>query len=432
MALRFKIFQPNQPLKAAEMNDVAGNGVVEIDAEADLNNADLAEVNVVYRTDLTKLQIRKQPGTGIDRWSLPFDSAAPAGGVASGDHDESVQGDYKYFVFKDDQQFTVTGGGNVELMLLGAGGGGGASTTDSSGGGGGAGGTVNYWINASVEPGYTYDVIVGLGGAGAPGTEGAAGPAGTTGGTTQFVAPSPQYVNGQQVDSKTWNAAGGLGGQWTNTMPSTQVELDTDSAAAVGDPFVGGSGNPDGGPDPALYFGQGGNGGFSRRASYPQETTTRTEYYEYDCSYTAGCRNVQTGTRQVQGDAQTPLCGDPWAWSVCYANVDDATVSCCENSGTGRVKSGYWSGCPTGWYQCNGKRCCKDEPVYTTYCDVCNSGGNAINGTCQRSCVGSRQVTETTPCRAGYVASGGYCVDAGIAGGGAGSDGLVVLRYQDS
>lgn len=431
MGLRFKIFQPNQPLKAAEVNDIAGNSVVEIDAEADLNNVDLAEVNVVYRKDLAKLQIRKTAGTGSANWSLPFDSAAPEGGTGTGDYDESVQGDYKYFVLRDTQQFTVTGGGNVQLMLVGAGGGGAASTTDSSGGGGGAGGSVQYWIDASVEPGYTYDVEVGRGGAGVPGTEGAAGPAGQTGGTTKFVAPSEQYVNGQRVDSKTWTAAGGLGGQWTNTQPSSQVQLDTDSAAAVGAAFVGGSGNPDAGPAAPLYAGQGGNGGFSRRASYPQETTTRTEYYEYDCSYGARGETVTcTGTRYAgyncnpcpgSINGQPVLCHGP---CDCMFRYWTASQGYLWNSRGGSCPGGY-SGCVNGQ--------CSQQYSYgcgTNY--YCDSGGSLQGSTCRKSCVGSRQVTETVPCRAGYVASGGNCVDSGVQGGGRGSDGLVVLRYQDS
>lgn len=431
MALRFKIFQPNQPLKAAEINDVAGNGVVEINAEADLNNADLAEVNVVYRTDLTKLQIRKQAGTGVDRWSLPFDSAAPDGGSASGDHGESVQGDYKYFVFRNTQSFSVTGGGNVEVMLVGAGGGGAASTTDSSGGGGGAGGSVNYWVNASVEPDYTYDIAVGSGGDGAGGTQGAAGPAGATGGQTKFTAPSPQYVNGQQVPSKTWTAAGGLGGQWTNTQPSDQIRLDSLTEGAVGEPYVSGSGNQDAGPAAPQYFGQGGNGGFSRKASYQQETTTRTEYYEYDCSYGASGSPVNC-TRTVYAGAYCNGCpgsinGQP---VLCHGPCD-----CMFRYWT--ASAGYqWSsrggGCPAGYGGCSNGQCSKQETYQCGTNYSCPNGGSLSGSTCRKSCVGSRQVTETVPCRAGYVASGGYCVDAGVQGGGRGSDGLVVMRYIDS
>ena len=77
MSLRHKLFSQNTVLAAADLTNVANNGVVQIATTADLDNADLANVNVVYVVSETKLRVRKSAGLGIAHWSNPFDSVTP-------------------------------------------------------------------------------------------------------------------------------------------------------------------------------------------------------------------------------------------------------------------------------------------------------------------------------------------------------------------
>ncbi len=52
---------------AAQLNDAANNGIVQIDTETDLANVS-ADVNVVFIADKKKLRTRKLAGTGADKW----------------------------------------------------------------------------------------------------------------------------------------------------------------------------------------------------------------------------------------------------------------------------------------------------------------------------------------------------------------------------
>jgi hypothetical protein len=78
MGIRHKLFSPNTVLAADDLTDVANNGVVSIASTADLDDANLANVNVVYVQSETKLRVRKSAGLGIAHWSSPFDSTVPA------------------------------------------------------------------------------------------------------------------------------------------------------------------------------------------------------------------------------------------------------------------------------------------------------------------------------------------------------------------
>jgi hypothetical protein len=93
MALRWKNFVPNTPLKAAEQNDLANNGCVQIDTAADLDDPNLAAVNVTFTQDTLTLYRRTAPGVGADKWAeasasggllgSPPSSIANSGGSAS-------------------------------------------------------------------------------------------------------------------------------------------------------------------------------------------------------------------------------------------------------------------------------------------------------------------------------------------------------------
>jgi len=52
---------------AAQLNDAANNGIVQIDTETDLANVS-ADVNVVFIADQKRIRTRKLAGTGADKW----------------------------------------------------------------------------------------------------------------------------------------------------------------------------------------------------------------------------------------------------------------------------------------------------------------------------------------------------------------------------
>ena len=70
MALRWKAFAPNTILKAVEIQDIADNGVVQLDTAADLADADLVNANMVYVTGENKPYVRNAAGVGADKWEI--------------------------------------------------------------------------------------------------------------------------------------------------------------------------------------------------------------------------------------------------------------------------------------------------------------------------------------------------------------------------
>ncbi len=212
------------------------------------------------------------------------------------------------------------------------------------------------------------------------------------------------------------------------------LALDDGWKAVLGVDSIGGKGADASGPIDATNPGGGGAGGYRLKEPYAQQSYTTTESsggpYSYDCSYGAGCRQAQSGTREHVGNCQAPHC--PATWSVCYGNCNDGTVTCCHADG--RTMGGWWGGCPGGWYGCHGAKCCTQVPNMITVCDVCNNGGSASGGTCHKTCSGNDykewQVTHWTPCASGYTSVNRTCTDSRAAGGGKGKGGIVAIRYE--
>ena len=70
MAARWKAYAPNTILKAVEVQDLADNGVIQLDTAADLASADLVNANVVYVVAEAKPYVRQAAGVGADKWQV--------------------------------------------------------------------------------------------------------------------------------------------------------------------------------------------------------------------------------------------------------------------------------------------------------------------------------------------------------------------------
>ena len=147
MALRWKNFVPNTPLKAAEVNDLANNGCVQIDTATDLDDPNLVAANVCFEVATNTLHQRQAAGVGADKWKI----AAAGGGsaVCTGGTETTYTGDgtngdlgqnYKVHTFLASDTLTVNTAGFVDVLVVGGGGGGGfASAAGGVGGTGGSG-----------------------------------------------------------------------------------------------------------------------------------------------------------------------------------------------------------------------------------------------------------------------------------------------------
>ena len=83
MALRWKAYAPNTILKAVEVQDLADNGVIQLDTAADLASADLVNANVVYVVAEAKPYVRQAAGVGADKWQVFSGGLSGLGGWAN-------------------------------------------------------------------------------------------------------------------------------------------------------------------------------------------------------------------------------------------------------------------------------------------------------------------------------------------------------------
>lgn len=82
MAIRHKVFTPNTVFKAAEANDLANNGVIQVGTLIDLDSPDMVNANLAYVVDEKSLRMRIAAGVGKDKWSAPFSSRRKSQGVS--------------------------------------------------------------------------------------------------------------------------------------------------------------------------------------------------------------------------------------------------------------------------------------------------------------------------------------------------------------
>lgn len=120
---------------------------------------------------------------------------------ASGCTGGTVLDSGRVHMFKANDTFTCTGGGQVEVLIVAGGGGGGTNM----GGGGGGGGVISK-SDVTITANTAYPVVVGAGGAGAP--------AGTTYGTH----PS---VSGSNGGNSSFAGLTAIGGGWGGSSPNT-------------------------------------------------------------------------------------------------------------------------------------------------------------------------------------------------------------------
>ena len=130
MALRWKAYAPNTILKAVEVQDLADNGVIQLDTAADLASADLVNANVVYVVAEAKPYVRQAAGVGADKWQVFSggltglggwaDITATTGSPTKHDYTDSDGNDWTAYEFTGDGTVT-TDGGVVEALLVGGG-----------------------------------------------------------------------------------------------------------------------------------------------------------------------------------------------------------------------------------------------------------------------------------------------------------------------
>ena len=145
MALRWKAYAPNTILKAVEVQDLADNGVVQVDAAADLASADLVNANVTFVTAEHKVYTRVAAGIGADKWKvfsggLPglggwAEITATTGSPTKHEYTDANGNDWTAYEWTGDGTTTTTEG-LVDVLLVGAGGERVASSTASMNSGG--------------------------------------------------------------------------------------------------------------------------------------------------------------------------------------------------------------------------------------------------------------------------------------------------------
>ena len=175
MALRWKAYAPNTILKAVEVQDLADNGVVQVDAAADLASADLVNANVTFVTAEHKVYTRVAAGIGADKWKvfsggLPglggwADITATTGSPTKHEYTDANGTDWTAYEFTGDGTLNVSKEGLLDYLIVG--GGGGAPGAPNTGGGGGGGVSSGLRVFApgsyqcQVAPGATWTVNAG-------------------------------------------------------------------------------------------------------------------------------------------------------------------------------------------------------------------------------------------------------------------------------
>ena len=194
MALRFKAYAPNTILKAVDVQDLADNGLVQIDTAADLDDADLVNVNMVYVVAEAKPYVRQAAGVGADKWQVFSGGLSGLGGWAEitattgsptkHEYTDADGNDWTAYEFTGDGTITNTAG-LMDCMIIS----GGAFGTASYSGAGGRTITGTQLVPAHVGE----TVVVGAGGTNSMyyGTASGFGAIGVT-----KTATSPQALGG--------------------------------------------------------------------------------------------------------------------------------------------------------------------------------------------------------------------------------------------
>ena len=166
MALRWKNFVPNTPLKSSEVNDLANNGCVQIDLETDLDDASLVGANMAFSLDTFTLHTRIAAGVGADKWQKAGAGSLPPA-IATGGTETTITDNgktYRVVTFTANGTLTVTKDGLVDFLVVGGGGGGGGCQNQGNRGAGGGGGGQVLAISPMFAKAGTYPIIVGAGG----------------------------------------------------------------------------------------------------------------------------------------------------------------------------------------------------------------------------------------------------------------------------
>lgn len=157
--------------------------------------------------------------TGV--WVKVFPTEEPGPNATGGDEVKDVGG-YRYHLFTNSGDFTVSSEGEFEVLVVGGGGAGGQAVNSSNGGGGGAGACTGY--ESTVLLGMTtYPVVIGAGGGptnwdargnsgGETSMAGVAAKGGGGGGAGNAAPPNSDFKNGASGGSGGGGGAGGSGG----------------------------------------------------------------------------------------------------------------------------------------------------------------------------------------------------------------------------
>jgi hypothetical protein len=153
MALRWKAFAPQTVAKAVEVQDLADNGVVQVDTSADLASPNLINANAVFVIAEMALYVRTVAGVGADKWQPVAAGANSVGSwakVTGGTVTDYTKPDgtvMELHTFTADGTLTVVKDGLAEVLVVG-GGGHGFNNSNSGGGGGGCSGQARVGLQA--------------------------------------------------------------------------------------------------------------------------------------------------------------------------------------------------------------------------------------------------------------------------------------------
>lgn len=162
MSVRHKNWAAGDQLKAVDMNNVANNGVVQVDTIAELTDVfdNQTGVNVVFCLEDVKLYSRGDTEfslAAVGNGSASFDEEASTGITFTDLPDPDGDGkNYRLATCDDGASLVLSGGGEARCLVIGGGGGGGRESQ-----GGGAGQMID--LKLSLPEG-THPITVGTGG----------------------------------------------------------------------------------------------------------------------------------------------------------------------------------------------------------------------------------------------------------------------------
>jgi len=214
MALRWKNFVPNTPLKAAEVNDLANNGCVQIDTATDLDDPNLVDANLAFDLATSTLYHRAAAGVGADKWTLAGVLPGLRGWAEISDAPTSTYTDtdgvkWNVWTYTAAGTLHVTKEGLLDVVLIGDGRGG-AGYTGSRCSGGFLDGTRQFAVGAQAV------TVATAGGQGNPAALGpyrtAAAGEGRNGTWASAIDDPTGYTSTIRGTSETF-------GEWGSTQP---------------------------------------------------------------------------------------------------------------------------------------------------------------------------------------------------------------------